>query len=109
MRLKKRSIPFVALIVGPLSWFAPNGAVAGDSGALQQLKDANTGTQSTGKTFDNSVRAQPSDAYPKGNVNVTSPSSGVSVSSGTAGGYNVQPSSPTATSGKKTGTESTKH
>jgi hypothetical protein len=81
--------------------------------ALQQLKDATSGNQSTGKTFDNNNHPQQMDAYPKNSGNVVAPSSGTAsgysapTSSGTASGYSAPVSSGTATT-RKTGTETTK-
>jgi hypothetical protein len=74
--------------------------------AKEQLEKATSGTQSTGKTFDGG--STPTDAYPKGNTNVPAVTGKpVDTSTGTVGGYDVNTSTGTST-GKRTGSESTK-
>jgi hypothetical protein len=87
--------------------------------ALEQLQRANSG-QTTGKTFDGSNNAQPSDARPRGNPGTIQTPSGQAVdtssstyrsnnSSGTASGYSSNPSTGTARgSTPRRGTESTR-
>lgn len=101
------------LSVGAIILFFISIPCIADDSALQQLKNANSGTQSTGKTFDGSIYPQPSDAYPKsnGNTTVEPKSTSVETSTGTAGGYDVNTSSGTssgnASKEKRTGSEST--
>jgi hypothetical protein len=81
---------------------------AGDNSALKQLQDANTGTQSTSKTFDNSSRPQPSDAYPKASPSVPSvQGQAVDKSTSSASGFSVDTSSTTPRTTRK-GSETTK-
>ena len=93
--------------------FAAAAPVFADDSAYQQLVNANSGTQSTGKTFDGSQKAQPSDAYPKGSSSAppvassTSTYSGSS-SSGTASGYTVSSSSSTTAATPPAGTKKAK-
>jgi hypothetical protein len=91
---------------------ATSSAFADDS-AYQQLVNASSGTQSTGKTFDGSHAPQPSDAYPKASsssppvASSTSTYSGSS-SSGTASGYTVSNSSSTTSATPPAGTKTAK-
>lgn len=84
-----------------------------DDSAYQQLVNANSGAQRTGRTFDGSHAPQPSDAYPKASANSppvaasTSTYSGSS-SSGTASGYTVSNSSSTTTATPPAGTKTAK-
>jgi hypothetical protein len=111
--MTKSASLFAAMILAALS----SGASA--QSALQQLKDANSGDQPTGKTFDNNIHPQQMDAYPKNSGNVASPPSSAPSqysapsSTGSASGYGGAPaSSAPATAktvtAKKTGTETTK-
>ena len=99
-----RRILRVAILISSFSAVA----LAQDS-ALDELKRANTGSQSTGKTFDGSKNPQPSDAYPKANEKAPETTSGKAVdkSTNTAGGHDVNTSTGTAKPVKK-GSESTK-
>jgi hypothetical protein len=104
MRHLLRTASIGALTVGLFAAIAVNGAGAQNK-ALDQLKQGTSGGQTTGQTFDGGKTL--TDTNPKGQVNVPSVGSGVSVSSGSTGGYSVSPSSGPAT-GKKTGSEPTK-
>lgn len=107
---KSATLIVLSAIIGAVS--SSSFSFAGDNSALQQLQKATSGDQSTGKTFDNNNHPQQMNAYPQGNTNVPSVSSGTAggysqpTSSGTAGGYNATPLNNTAKTPKK-GTEKT--
>lgn len=66
--------------------------------AYEELENANSGDQSTSKTFDNSDKPQTIDAYPRNNTSVETPT-GTSVERSTeaSGGYSVEKSTRTET------------
>lgn len=96
----KRFVLVLAAITVVSVGLSQSGVEAGSGNqesALEQLKRATSGTQSTGKTFDGGPT--PTDAYPKGNVTVppvleakpVTPS----ISTHSAGGYGVDTSTST--------------
>lgn len=66
-----KGLPPVVLPARPYVKMAYNtGGAASAGGAMQQLQNATSGQQTTGRTFDNSVHSQPSDATPSGGGSV---------------------------------------